>query len=126
MSNSAQLQDEETYSIIGACLTVHRVLGPGFLEAVYQEALALAFARAGIPFATEVPFYITFMGRQLKTTYRADFVCYGRVVVEIKALTAVTTGEKAQVINYLKASGLHRGLLINFGARSLQYHRFVS
>lgn len=125
MADSGQGGDRETYAIIGAALDVHRALGPGFLEAVYEEALGLALKAAKVPFDTEVPFNITFRGHRLRTTYRADFVCYGRVVVEIKALGGVTGTEKAQVINYLKASGLKRGLLINFGARSLEYFRFV-
>ncbi len=118
-------RDSETYAVIGAALQVHRQLGAGFLEAVYHEALALALSAAGIPFASEVLFPIRFNGQFLKTGYRADFVCYEHLVVEIKALPTVTDIERAQVINYLKASRLTRALLLNFGTPSLGYYRFV-
>lgn len=118
-------EDPQTYAIIGAAMEVHRALGPGFLEAVYQEALARAFAERGIPFRAEVPFTIPFKGRPLRTSYRADFICYGEVLLELKALRATTGVELAQILNYLRASGLHRALLLNFGASSLEYRRVV-
>ncbi len=117
--------DPDTYAIIGAAMEVHRALGPGYLEAAYREALAFAFASRRIPFASEVPFRLFFNGRPLITRYRADFVCFDQVVVELKALAALTGVETAQILNYLKASGLTRGLLLNFGGPSLQYRRFV-
>jgi GxxExxY protein len=118
-------RDPQTYTIIGAAMEVHKVLGHGFLEAVYQEALAEEFRRRQILFSEQVELPIIYKGKVLATRYRTDFVVFESIIVEIKALDTLTSREKAQVINYLKASGFHRGLLINFGARSLQYERLV-
>ena len=118
-------RDAETYAIIGAAMRVHRGLGAGFLEAVYQEALALVLDQAGIPCQREVPVRIRFEGQTLRTAYRADFVCFDRVLVEVKALRKLPGAETAQVLNYLKASGLDRALLLNFGAASLEYRRYA-
>lgn len=118
-------RDAETYAIIGAAMRVHRGLGAGFLEAVYQEALGLVLDQAGIPWQREVPVRIRFEGRTLRTAYRADFVCFDRVLVEVKALRKLSGAESAQVLNYLKASGLERALLLNFGAASLEYRRYA-
>jgi GxxExxY protein len=120
-----QERDPQTYAIIGAAIEVHKVLGNGFLEAVYQEALAEEFQQRGIPFAEQVELPISYKGKLLTIRYRPDFVAFENIVVEIKALDMLTSREKAQLLNYLKASGFHRGLLINFGARSLQYERLV-
>jgi GxxExxY protein len=117
--------DPQTYAIIGTAMEVHRHLGHGFLEGVYGEALRGELEARGIPFQAEVPFPITFKGRRLRTGFRADLVCYGEVLVELKARRIVAGPEEAQVLNYLKASGLPRGLLLNFGAPSLEYRRLV-
>ncbi|MEA3136276.1 MAG: hypothetical protein QOC71_557, partial [Thermoplasmata archaeon] len=109
----------------GAAMAVHRKLGYGFLEAVYQEALAVRFELDGIPFQREMPFEIEFEGRRLATRYRADFVCYGEVLVELKAQVGVGLPESSQVVNYLRASGLDVGLLVNFGLPSLEHRRYV-
>ena len=117
--------DTETYAIIGAAMAVHRQLGNGFLEAVYQEALAIEFNSQNIPFSREVALPITYSGVTLQTHYRADFICYGNIIAELKALGRLTGSEKSQVINYLKATNLHKGLLLNFGTTSLEHQRIV-
>jgi GxxExxY protein len=118
-------RDPQTYAIIGACMEVHNELGHGFLEAVYQSALEKEFIRRKIPYAREVGLPIYFKGDLLDCPYRVDFVCYGCVLVELKALGKLTNNEYAITINYLKASGFDRGLLVNFGAPRLEYKRFI-
>ncbi|MDI9529190.1 MAG: GxxExxY protein [Candidatus Cloacimonadota bacterium] len=114
----------ECYKIVGACMEVHKVLGCGFLESVYQEALAIELQQQGIPFEREKEFDITYKSLILPKTYKVDFLCYEHIIVELKALTQLTADNTAQIINYLKASNLKVGLLINFGAPSLQHQRF--
>jgi GxxExxY protein len=121
----AEGRDPQTYAVIGAAMEVHRELGHGFLEAVYQEALAVEFGRRGIPYGKEVALEIHYKGRRLACSYKADFICYERLLVETKALGRLTGIEEAQVINYLKATGLDRALLINFGAERLEYKRLI-
>ena len=123
---NADKRDPDTYAIIGAAMEVHTILGPGFLEAVYQEALAEEFTLRGIPFEREVMLPIIYKGKMLNCPYRSDFVCYGNIIVELKALDDITGKEESQTINYLKATGHLRGLLINFGQPRLQYKRFIS
>jgi GxxExxY protein len=118
-------RDPETFAIIGAAMEVHRQLGHGFLEAVYQEAMAIEMAGRKIPFQREVPLPVSYKGQQLQCGYRADFICYGNVVVELKAISQLTGADEAQVINEMKATGTQRALLINFGAPSLEYKRRV-
>lgn len=117
--------DPRTYSIIGAAMEVHRQLGCGFLEPVYQEALALEFANQEIPFIRELKLSLAYKGQTLHTKYSPDFICFDSVVVELKALARMSGSEEAQVINYLKATGHEVGLLLNFGNRSLEHRRFV-
>ena len=117
--------DEQTYAIIGVAMKVHRELGHGFLEAVYQEAFSIELKNQCIPFQREVHIPIYYDGIILSTHYQADFICYGSVIVELKALAKLTGVEEAQVINYLKATHLQMGLLLNFGSRSLEHKRLV-
>ena len=117
--------DPRTYAIIGAAIEVHKQLGRGFLEAVYQEALAVELASRNVPFAREVELPILYKGLKLHTGYRADFVCYDTIILELKALRSTGVVEDAQLINYLKATKMHIGPLLNFGANSLEFKRFV-
>ncbi len=107
---------QETFGIYGAAIEVHRVLGPGFSEAVYQEALEMELAARGIPFDPQREMRVFYKSQLLKKTFIPDFVCYDKIVVEIKALDEITGKEKAQVINYLKVTDFRLGLLINFGS----------
>ena len=106
---------DESYRIMGACFEVYREKGCGFLEAVYQECLELAFGDAQLPFLAQPKLSLSYKGRPLKQTYTPDFVCYGGIIVEIKALSQVADEHRAQVHNYLHATGHRLGLLINFG-----------
>ncbi len=119
-------RDPQTYAIIGAAMAVHKELGPGFLERVYHEALAVEFDLRQIPYVYEVDLPISYKKRPLHTPYRADFVCFTNIIVELKALRTIGGTEKAQVINYLKATGYERGLLLNFGTKSLEYERLAN
>jgi len=118
-------RDPETYAILGAAMMVHRTLGRGFLELVYQEALGLELGFRGILHAREIEIPIQYRGSLLSVRYRADFICFGDVLVELKASNRLTAVDDAQVINYLVATRLGRGLLLNFGTTSLQYRRFA-
>jgi GxxExxY protein len=118
-------KDPRTFAIIGAAMEVHRQLGCGFLEPVYQEALALELGARDVPHRREVDLPIYYKGQKLSTSYRADFLCYDSVIVELKALAKMSGTEEAQILNYLKASGHEVGLLLNFGAPSLEYKRFI-
>lgn len=118
-------RDPETHAIIGAAMAVHRELGGGFLEAVYQDALQLEFENRSIPYEREKRLPVYYRGEILNAQYLSDFVCFGSVIVELKALQRIAGTEEAQIINYLKAARLTRGLLINFGAKSLQYKRYT-
>ena len=120
-----ETRDPQTYAILGAAMDVHRELGHGFLEIVYQTAMALEFTDRSVPFQAEVPLPIRYKGRLLSCSYRADFICFENVLIETKAIAQLTNADRAQVINALKATGLMRALLINFGAPRLQYERLA-
>ena len=100
--------DGQTYGIIGAAFEVHKRLGPGFLEAVYQEALSIELAERGIPFSREAEIPIFYKGKELQTCYRSDFVCHASIIVELKAISKLGDIEMAQVLNYLRATGSKR------------------
>jgi GxxExxY protein len=117
--------DAQTYAIIGAAMEVHRELGHGFLEAVYQEALAVELTARGIPFQREVPLRVKYKNQLLVCTYKADFICFGEILVELKAIERLGDADKSQVINYLNAAKFSRALLFNFGSSSLVYQRIV-
>ena len=117
--------DKRTYAIIGAAIEVHKELGCGFFEAVYQEALEREFRMQKIPFKSQPVVKIFYKGKPLAKTYQPDFVCFDEVIIEIKALGALSGIEEVQLINYLKAARLNVGLLINFGAKSLEYKRLI-
>jgi len=107
------MKDERTYKIIGAAIEVHKELGCGFLEAVYQEALGKEFSIQEIPYKSQPVVEIKYKGQILNKTYQPDFVCYDEIIVEIKAISVLSGLEEAQIINYLKATGLKVGLLIH-------------
>ena len=123
--NGQGKRDPQTYAIIGAAMEVHRELGPGFLETVHQEALALESEIRKLPFKREVSLQVSYKSQPLACHFRADFVYFKQVVVETKALSKFTTIEMAQGLNYLKATGCQCALLFNFGAPRLEYQRFV-
>lgn len=116
---------QECYRIIGCAMEVHKTLGPGFLEPVYQEALSWELSASGIPFQKEKVLDIWYKGTKLNKKYVADFICYDEVILETKAMEGLTPDHIAQVLNYLKATNKKIGLLINFGAKSLQYKRII-
>jgi GxxExxY protein len=119
------LYKDETYKIIGAAMEVHKTLGCGFLEPVYQEALEKEFKLQIIPYTREKPLHIFYKNELLQRTYIADFVCFDKIIIELKALSSLTNEHHAQVINYLKATNFAIGLLINFGKQSLEYKRII-
>ena len=118
-------QDPKTYAIVGAAMEVHRLLGNGFLETAYQEALEQELRARDIPDLRETELPILYKGQRLKTVYRPDFICFDCVIVELKAMVRLGEIEEAQVLNYLKISKFPVGLLLNFGSRSLGIKRFV-
>jgi GxxExxY protein len=124
-STRTELVDPQTYSIFGAAIEVHRKMGRGFLEQVYFQCLEIEFQRRSIPYEREVSLPVRYDGILLPVSFRVDFVCYESIVVEVKALSAITGREEAQVLNYLRASGMRRGVLLNFGTDLLGKHRYV-
>ena len=119
------LYKEEVYQIIGAAMEVHRILGPGFLEAVYQEALEIEFSLRGITYESYKRLKIQYKERYLKQGYEADFLVFEKILVEIKAADKLISKNEAQILNYLTATKLKLGVLINFGEESLVWKRFV-
>ena len=120
------LLKEEVYAIVGAAIEVHRELGCGFLEPVYQEALEIELRERNIPFEAQKVLKIYYKGKPLEKEYVADLSGYGQIIVELKALDRITGKEEAQLLNYLKATGFRLGLLINFGSSGrLEWKRFI-
>jgi GxxExxY protein len=117
---------EEVYSVVGCAIEVHKELGFGFLEAVYQEAIEIELRQRSIPFDAQMPLNILYKGQPLKKEYIVDLICYGQIIVELKAMEHLSGREEAQLLNYLKATSLRVGLLINFGnSTKLEWKRFV-
>ena len=117
---------QESYDIIGAAMHVYNELGNGFLEAVYQEALGIELSKRAIPFEREKELNISYSGQTLIQTYKADFVCYDKIIIELKAVVAIDNSHRSQVFNYLKATGSKLGILLNFGnPNRLEYERIV-
>jgi GxxExxY protein len=117
--------DHETFQIIGAAMEVHRQLHRGLFEAFYCDALAIEFSLRGIPFAAQRAIQLEYKGHPLKHPHHLDFVCFKDVVVEVKAVSALTPADEAQLLNYLAMTKMKRGLLVNFGAKSLEHKRMV-
>jgi GxxExxY protein len=118
-------RDPASYAIIGAAMEVHRELGQGLLEAIYQDALACELRIRGISFEKEINLKVNYKGEILPSFYRADFVCYGSFLAECKALKELSGTEEAQILNYLKITSLEKALLLNFGTASLQFKRYI-
>lgn len=118
MDNNIIFKDE-SYSIVGAAMEVHSILGCGFTEPVYQQALEHEFKLRNIPYEREKVFTINYKGIELEKNFRVDFVCYGKIIVELKAVSSLVNEHYSQVYNYLKATGMKLGLLFNFGEASL-------
>lgn len=114
--NDKLIYKEESYDIQGAIFDVYKEMGAGFLEAVYQECLEKELNMCGIPFVAQAPLQLSYKGEVLQQNYRPDIVCYEKIIVEIKAVKQIIPEHKAQVINYLKATDMKLGLLVNFGS----------
>ena len=116
---------EETYNIIGAAMEVHKILGCGFTEKVYQDALAVEFNKNKIPFQREVELHVVYDDIELPSTFIPDFICYDKIIVELKAVRELDDMHRSQAYNYAKVSGYQLALLVNFGEPSLTYERLV-
>ena len=116
MSNNLFLYKEESYAIRGAVFEVYNQIGCGFLENVYQECLIREFQLQEIPFQSQPNIRVSYKGEQLNLVFQPDFVCFEKIIVEIKAVKELSNDHKSQILNYLKASGYRLGLLINFGS----------
>ena len=122
MSEKLILSDK-TFKIIGAAMEVHNTIGCGFTEPLYQEAFEEELRLRGIPYQREKTFHVVYKGKKLNKEFRPDFVCYDEIIVELKAVQDLVDEHYSQVYNYLKATGLRLGMLINFGKKSLEYKR---
>ena len=117
---------DESYKIMGACFNVYKEMGPGFLEAVYQECLQLEFEKQAIPFESQKELDLYYLGQLLQQKYKPDFVCYEKIILELKSVKELNDDHRAQILNYLKATRFKLGILINFSHHpKLEYERFV-
>ena len=117
---------DESYAIMGACFEVYKEQGCGFNEAVFQECLEIELELRGIPFKAQVEMPLSYKSRKLKSTFKADVICFDKIIVELKAVSDLVDGHRAQVLNYLNASGMKLGLLVNFGHYpKLEHERFA-
>lgn len=116
----------ETEKIIGICMKIHNTLGCGFLESIYQEVLEIEFKINNVDFDKEKELFINYNGYQLKKTFKSDFVCFNKIIIELKAVDNLSKEHYSQVLNYLKAANFKIGLLINFGSSSLQFKRVIN
>jgi len=119
------LYQQESYNLIGALMTVHRELGCGFLESVYQEAFEKELQLRHIPFEREKEFEIYYKGHKLTKTFVSDFVCYDKIIVELKSVERLNEAHYAQTLNYMKITGYKLGILVNFAKPKLEYQRIV-
>ena len=120
------LYKDESYAIIGACFEVYKEKGNGFVEPVYQQCLELELAAQKVPFTAQGALRLTYKGTELKQRYIPDFLCFDKIILEIKAVKQLTDEHRAQVLNYLKATGLRLGLLVNFGHYpKVEYERII-
>jgi GxxExxY protein len=120
------LYEDEVFRIRGAIFEVYREMGSGYLEAVYQECLAREFNRSDIPYAAHRPLNLSYKGERLDQSYRPDFVCFGKIILELKASPSIAVEHKAQLLNYLRGTGLRLGLVVNFGAPAkVQIERII-
>ena len=120
------LYPDESYKIIGACFAVYNDKECGFLEPVYQQCLEIEFRHLGIPAVAKPKLLLSYRGQNLEQTYRPDFVCYGKIIVELKAVSALVDKHHAQVLNYLHATGFQLGILVNFASHpQLEYERIA-
>ncbi len=117
---------DESFKIIGICMNIHSIMGHGFLEAVYAEVLEKEFIKNNIPYQREVRLDLFFNGEKLDKKYKADFVCFGDIILEIKSVSFLHENFTRQTLNYLKATNKKLGLLINFGEKSLRYKRIIN
>ncbi len=125
MTHQDLLYKNENYKIVGICMEVHRILGSGLLEIVYKDALEYEFQRLGIPYEREKEYPVEYKGIILRHKFYADFVVYGNIIFEVKALSGIIDVHIARTINYVKLAKSQLGILVNFGAPSLQYKRLI-
>lgn len=124
IQNQKLLFPQESYAIVGAAMKVHEILGGGFTEKVYQDALAMEFSERGIPFQREVEIHANYKGVTLSSTFIPDFICYNSIIVELKAVRELEDIHRSQALNYAKVGNMQLALLINFGTDRLEHERF--